>query len=602
MSILGIISQAKLLIIQQNPSYKTDPKLKMELNEILNFMSATGQIFRCCGAVGLCYYSLIAASLIVYCLPNLVPALRVFDYLNKNRSISLLVEPEMERKRISSKIDRILQSVIESNINLTKMVKYKLNGESLHHRHNDKASNPMYQSENKSEQLTPGYDEYHLKLLNQRDDQRNSLQHKGSLSLSREYSRSDLSRSNSSKSLIAIENTNNKFIPIATNLFLTNLRDQLTYLIQLKSQEHKIWPINGPFNTEWANEIRKLGLLYVLGYSISTWLFAQSVSYFGVDSSLRLIESSEFGSNFRNITFMDRLASANMCFICFFCAVMSSGPTLVLFINILNMMRHFNLIQSKISRLSHKLLCLRRESSELNHFEHFRNQQFEFIKRDLYFECDKSGIELYICYRIFRDETKTCMKVAECAVSQVALFLILTIIPTLPFFSYVVTGNAAIMATIMFALFFVADLSLLVCGAIHAYCVKYSRRMWYFIAYAEKYNVDSLALWQLNQPKGRQKNLNDLKTCYRLNETIDSGDILYFNPDYDYHSHNFITYHTMYLWRQLAIHEELAQEHFVCKLFGSFEVNYRSIIKYNYWIVSTALIIMSGTLRGNLVR
>lgn len=75
-----------------------------------------------------------------------------------------------------------------------------------------------------------------------------------------------------------------------------------------------------------------------------------------------------------------------------------------------------------------------------------------------------SAIEMCICYRIFRDEMKTSMKVAELTLSQIVSLVILIAILTSPLTSYISKGNAIIFGAVLLSIFWLVNkTSLLVC-------------------------------------------------------------------------------------------------------------------------------------------
>lgn len=596
-SILGIILQAKLLIVTQNLARDVDnPEIKIEMIKILDLMLLTGQLFRGCGAIALCYNSIIAAGFIVYCLPNVIQALRVFDYSKESGSVAFFMEPDKETERTGLKIDKILNNIIESNMNLTKVVINKLDED--HYLGNNELPTEKadcFSLAKKREKLDDSNgEEFFLKLIDHQNAS-SQIKQRGSLAFSKEQN--DSTHSKNIKPFIKDHSRNkiSNFGSIAATIFLVSLQDQLEYLIKLKHNKRRIWPSNR--NANWAKTIKLLGTLLNLVWLISMWLFSQFVSYLGVISSFEFIKSSGFGANYQRVTLMDRLMGSNVFLVGYFSVLMSCKPCRILFVTFLDMIEHFYFIKSKIGELNYKLYCLRSESNLIDHNRlYITMKEYELTKKVLYQECDKSVVELYICYRIFKDELKSGMRLAQGVLSQTVSFNLIVVGPTLPFMSFILIGNAGLVAIAVTILIFIAESTLTVCGAIHAYCLKYSRRIWSFIAFAEGYNLDTFNhISHFNQ-------LKIFRKLYPINPSIfhnignNKSNKYDFEPDFDYHSQSFITYHTMFLWRQLATHEALIHDHSIVKLYGFLEVDYRSIIKYNYWIFSVILLVLSGTL------
>lgn len=545
-SLIGIVLQARLLAIQEheqqhqcNLSDETKQELHTEIIEILDLMLLTGQLFRAGGAIGICYNSIFAAANIVYCLPSVVTGLQVFEHVSGNGSVASLTGPEAESKRLSSRVNKILQDVIESNMNLLSIIIKRIDG---------------------------------LMELNQIESLDETKPSKGA-----EFSPGG-----------------NKFRTVAASEFLADLQHQLHHLIRLKSQKHKIWTINR--KTSPAAGIETLATRFDLAFVATVWTFAQFVVYYAVRLSFDDIRSFEFGGRYQNITAMDCFSVINIYLSTYFCPTNACSSFKALLINIMEMLEQFNPIRTKLTELRtilHQML-------QLDQNKHETKREYKLVKKDTYYECDKSAIELYVCYRIFRNEMQNSMKVAENILSQIVSMIIIIMIPTLPFSGYILKGNAIIFSTVMLFLICVANSSLLACGAINAYCLKHLKKMWYFIAFTERYNLDTFRSSQLaNRPKFLKKRPKNFYYNFNYDFEYQLHGLDNCNFDFEYHLHGLATYHTMFLWRQLAREEELVQDHFVCKLFGIYEVNFRNIIKYNYWIVSITLVMLSGTLMKN---
>lgn len=554
-AINGVILHIRLFLIQQNLIVDSkNRELQIELIEILDLMLITGQIFRACGPVGIAFSSIIAAAVLVYCLPNLISQFNVFDHYRNNRPLDYLIAPEVECERISSRIDKILENIIESNLNIKALVLGQYEGELV---------------ENK------------LKNYNYR----------------RKYSILDLSNELQviSQAMIYKINRcslklkqNNNHCSVARILFLANLQEQLRYLTRLKSEKERIWPTNR--NPQWAETIKLIWRIGHMTWSIVVWLFGAFITSTAIESSFNSLEKSELGAKYQRITFLDRLVASNLHMLSYGCILMAVVPISVLSICLIDIFKHFLFLRDKVDELGYKLNKLYKSRDRL-HSRYSVVENFDHTKRDLHLECDKSAIELYICYVIFRYELKDCIGVAERAATQIVLFMVLIIVPIFPFMKLIMAGgDSVILLTIFVASLLVAvDYTLVMCAAVYAYCMKHTKKIWYFIAYAERYNMEAyypLRSFKINDDRKFQDNSTD--------NFFDKDKTAIQNLDFDYHLHSFLTFHTLFLWRRLAMNEEIVPNNFICKLFGTFEVSYGSILKYNYWIVSIALVILTN--------
>lgn len=574
-SLYGVFLQTKLFLLQRKLVADKDPSSISELTKVLDLMLFTGQIFRACGTVGISYGSIIAAAITIYCLPNVIPELKLFEYHKGNRCITYLIEPEEENIRADLRIDNFLQKVIESNINITTIVLGKLEECDLYFYFSKVCSLGR-----QFDKLDGKIDENYLQMFKNQYEQ--TSKQVGSLKVLRKRNESDnnIRYSRFTHSLISGEHQSVGHFSIAKLRFIASHRDQLQCLIRLKFRKNKIWPSSR--NPQWADEM-KLAWRLAFGFGVVIlWSFAELVSYFGVKASFNLIQLSQFGPEYQRITLVDRIVSFNIYFISYFCVLMSLTPSLTLFVSFIDIFKQFNLVESKVNQFRFSLGELDNSNNKHDLKNNLVIEKFNPTKRDLHFECDKSAIELYICYLMFRDELRASLDIAQKAATQTVSFVVIVTIPMLPFIGYILKEDTGVLFTMIIGFFLIVDAGLIVCAMVNSYCQRLSRKIWNLIAYAERYNLDAYNLSLLFRSNG--------KMLLKLDDTI------LYNFDYEYHLHGFMTYHTMFLWRRLAVHDESISNHFICKLFGIFKVNYSSIIKYNYWFVSIALIILGTNL------
>lgn len=576
-SLFGLVLQAKLFFLQQKLMIDKNPKLRFELKKVLDLMLVThSQLFRACGPVGVAYYLIMIAGTIAYCLPNVIPELKLFDYLSENRSLAYLVEPEVESERASSRIDKYIQDVMESNVNVTAIALSKLNEGDLYN-----CSRTVRSFGRRFDELDGKNDDNYFQSI--RSQCIEIREQGGSLRTPKRVIVRETVQPRLAGSLIIKDRDENQH-SIAKMLFLVNLRDQMQCLIRLGCRKEKIWPSGR--NSNWAVQTKRMWKATYVAVFVIFWTFAQMVTFVGVSISLSSIESYSFDAEYRTITSMDRLSGSNVHIISYFCALFAATPLLVLFVNISEIFRQFSSVESKVNQFSYKLRkldCSRNRSL----FKYRKFREFHHMKRHLYFECDTSALELYISYMIFRGEMRANLKPAQLAATQNVTFILIVLVPMLAFIKYILLGETFIVATCMIVVLFSIDFGLLLCGAVHAHCFKYSRRIWALIAYAERYNLETFNMLHTFP--------SDFDIEYQNNADFDMKKVIPNNFDYEYHLHGLLTFHTLSLWRRLAMHEELVPDHFICKLFGKFKVNYHAILRYNYWIISSVLVILNAS-------
>lgn len=551
-SISGVFLHVKLFMMQKS-NFKENQELREEFFKVLELMLIYGQIFRGCGTSGICYNSIIAAAQLVYCLPNVIPQLNIFDYYRDSRSLTYLMAPEAECERVSFRIDRVLDNIIASNLNTTDLI-----------------IGQPYRN------LT----EIRCEIPNC---------HCGYSGFLREGSKYIKGQVKQDVTMNHLKNTKqNNLRSVAKEIFLANLQDQLKHLVKLKSKKKTIWPTNRC--PQWAETMRYYWRIAHMVFFVGSWSFGVIVTYFGIISSFSLIKSLQFGEKYQEITLSDRLMGSNLYLITYLCIMMAVNPASVLFVNIVDIFKQLIFLRDKANRLSYEVYKLF-SSRERLFPSNFIGGKFNDTNRDLSFELDKSAVELYICYIIFRSEMKACVKVVERALTQVASFIVIVVSIQTPFMKDIksVQNTGVLLAILLIGLLCLVDTILVLCAAVNEYCIKHSRKIWSFIAFVERYNLEVFYSTQPLKTGVYQEPKYGLNTLQIKNRSTST------DFDFEYHLNSSITYHTMLLWRKLVMDQKFVQGSFICKLFGTFQVDYGNILKYNYWILSLIIFIMSGT-------
>lgn len=573
-SAIGLILQVRLVTLQQRIILDDNPDLQLKLRETLDLMLITGQLFRDCGAMGIGYYSLVVAAVLVYFIPSINPELKLFDYFRENRPLAYLMDPEGESKRARLIIDKYLQKIIRSNASAAAIAVGELN------------EGDLYEYFKKAcvlgrefDELDKEIDDNYFQLIEGEYTETHECRKRKLRSIEQCISRHMKVDTTLSKSTLSSRvHSSNDNHSIAKIKFLTAIRDQLQYLVRLKSNKRKIWM---PYrNLTWATWVRKKYRIVGPVSYIALWTFAMHVAYSSVTSSYIEIKSSHFDMEYREITLPDQLTGLNYLYLGYFVSTASIDSLLLLMLTFLNIHEQFNVVDFKVSQFSRKLsqlTCLRQKTRlkyPVSGIELYRT------KRDLYYECDTSALELYINYMIFEAEMKASIKKSQYVTDQFVSFLAISAGPILLYLRFVLLEKARDLTMVFILLFIWADLLLLISGYINSHCLKYTRRIWSLIAYAERYNLDAFNSRCLLRPE-----------IYNGFPEIEDG----INLDHEYHLNSFLTYHTMRLWRQLATHQDLAADYFSFKLFGILEITYSSILRYNFWTISVALIILNAS-------
>lgn len=185
---------------------------------------------------------------------------------------------------------------------------------------------------------------------------------------------------------------------------------------------------------------------------------------------------------------------------------------------------------------------------------------------------------------MLRKDIQSPIYLAQCIMSRIVILLVLSLLPAALFYSRMEATYLTAFLVSLFLIVMAVDSGFIVCAALNATCIRFSNLIWSLIGLIEEQtrvryckSKDGLPASKFNAPF-------DLK-CREFCQ----GETSSAKQEFEYSSHAIINNHTLLLWRRLVIFNEITAQHFVCKLFGCFEINYNGVLQLNHWILSAIL-------------
>lgn len=549
---------------KQNGDSSSKQEIKNELETMYKWMRIFGLIQRASGPVGVFYYSVAFSVLAIFFAANVFSRGQLFDYLRGNRLASYLENIEIESDRISCKIEMFLDDLISSNKIFTSVMKSSgINIASI--------DDPSYSQNNHS---------------NNGRFQSRSINRGATLLLS---------KSNKRNRAIHGSFRGDSYDTEAEINVIRALQRQVNFLIKLKQNKLRIWPPNR--NDIWATKIKKLWRTIYMQTFIIYWLIGQSCCFLGCKTALDAISKYKFfGKIGSHIYVSDHFICAETHFMVYWCVYFFIGPLTLVLTSIIDQLEHLSEMNSRMKSARKNLSRSKEWQGSVDPLIRSNYQLLQRAERDLMFECDKDSIELYISFHIFRDEIKANMLVLQSAANQIAAFTIIGLLPILIFIKDIPRNDFAALL-IMSSLLIASINTTIVIGAVlHSLCVRLSRQIWSYISLIEELNMYSFNKSQI------RKNISDGLGTFsgglfarHADDTtkLNSSSYIKRNIDFHYYSRSYVSPHSIMLWKRLVERQELIEEDFTCKLFGIFKIDFSGTVRFNYWLISLALIVFT---------
>lgn len=530
-------------------------KCLISFESLKNFMVTTGQAYRGIGTTGIFYYSILFLSLVFFHIRNLIPGKQVFDYFEHNNFIKFMRTPEIEVKRIYRQIDFHLKCITKSNIEFTR----KLMRESIMDEERDIGMPNIIVSGG-------------MKKLSYRA--KKVFDNTG-------YKPATHNNDHPDKEAKRVSYLSSK------DILLYSLSNQLRHLNELSVDKYKVWPPNR--NPIWAEDIKRFWITLDRNSAIFFWFVGQvcccSITY------LAYLSLSDFSGEYEKqeeFSFLDRFTCAEYSVYVYIGIDWFFMPLTVTVAAIRDQLLFIRIFPLKLLNICKQLKQIQSVNGDKEvRFENikFNNNSLSYLvqsKFELINEIDREALELYIGYRLFRDDVRSSLLLAQHSLNKNIFFIVTSLMITLTFYNGIRASHwTPFLVTILFIIM-TTNAALCMLAALHASCTHITWLVWNFVACVENYSLDQTLTNDLDHQKiGNLKSLNLSPNFLK-------------RIDFDYLINNPINPHTLLLWRRLLEHHELIAEQYTCKVFGLFKMDYNCILKFNYWLVSVSLFVLAN--------
>lgn len=513
-------------------------KASLKINKIQDLMLTIGQPHREISTSGIFFYSAQLYSCVIFYLICTCSRGKYMNYIRKDGFLSFLQDPAKEHENISIRLNSLIKNLIDSNINYTRII---FGFQTLKRPNKFKYSDQRY-GKKKS-------DEFNSHIL------------------ARERS-------------------------------MNTLTLQLKYLNQLKSNSSRIWPPNRACH--WAKHLKILWTTLFITTYIVTWIIFIVCTLVSINIAHKTLIKSSLNDSYAKFNLLDRLWSSDMILYCSYGPVWYLGPLSVAVIGVYDQFKYINSFESRslyiISRFQKLNLYLSRKNSVLSENKNptvaMDGLNSEKLIQDLKIECDNAAIEFYITYRLFRYDLQITLELIRKSLDLYVSVIILCLVTTFSFYDQV--PNEQLPVILFGSLAMVSGINgvFIFSAALHASSCRITNLIWSMITQAERCNIN----YYLDQSVDacapdpypnlgvsssmHAANRSDLKDCFS-------------NFDFEYHSRSLMNPHTVLLLRQiLSNHTYLARD-CVCRLYGSVALNFNGILRINFWLVSSVLLVLT---------
>lgn len=562
-------------IKEQSGNSEVSRRIEARSKWIEDLMISIGQVHRANGATAIFFYSILISNILTYRLSILLFE-DTFDFFTKNEFLLLLAKP-IEGKRIFiGRLNNCLDQMIKSNENFTKKI---INRVSI-----DETSRPKPASSDSFFDLN-SFSRRHILIV---PCSHTSYEMKFTSSIDRITGNFGISKKSNSdwddKESIDFEMLS------AEVELIEALHKQHEYLIKLKLNIDNVWPAFR--DTDFIDSLKRIGRFAYLIYGVLGWLSGQLITFAASNMAYSSLSSnSKYGQRF---TFLDRLQCAEyqifayfvmFAFIPDFCVYLTTN--IYLFLQLKRLQYKTNQFYGEIKRCedwqqASNNQCLK-EDGFISH---------EQTKRDLKFECDKSLIELYMNYSVFRKEVYSAVRTLGKPANQILVFVAIAILPVLAYFKYIPKAHRSSIVTVVLLNTMIINIPFLLSAFFNSACDRFVKHSWSIVAFLAGHNYELYLSSRRRVSTNilKKRNNDDSSGFYHSNISLRRG--IYMIPDYVYHSKSFITPHTAILWHSLIGSHKAVSDGFVSKIFGHFKINHGGVLRFNHYVVWISLVII----------
>lgn len=577
-SLISVILQCTYVYLQRSldRASKLEEKreVSLKISKIQSIILFIGSPYRETATSGIFYYSVHLYNFIIFHFVYTISKGKYLNYIQDDGLLSYLLNPTREKKIIWNRINELIKSLVDSNINFTRiMFKYQAK-----------------QSRRFNPELATYY---HLGMKGDQSRRRRSISGIGSTTCPRKISR---------------------------EWSISALTSQLGHLNNLKSNIDRIWPPNRV--SYWANYIRRTWIKhFILGY-VAIWftcLFCIIISLHFAHLSLT---KSSYDKNYAKFTLLDRLWAVDMLVYSSYGVSLFTGPLTIAIVGVYDQMmfvnsfeRRFCHIRSKIFKLQH--LCdrfkfLNKNGKLLNedegeiHKDSYNEQRIQ----DLMIKCDNAAIEFYISYRLFRDDLTNTLKFTQDALSLNASLVVTILLNTSFFYDRIPKDQIPVLSCGAIALLVTINGVFVPCARLHASCCRITTYILSLVSLVEHYNLSNYnsqdepivmrnglaensitnsSISNINKPQI----LMDYPKGDNDNNYSDYAHDEYSTFNFEYYSHSFISPHTTFLLRKIASNHAYMAKKCVVRLYGIVAIDHRGILKINFWLISSVVLVLT---------
>lgn len=536
---------------------------------IEDLMLATGHIHRTTSGIGIFAYALYFLSNCCLYMTRFVHSFDFLTYLNQNRLILFLRDPDKETFEISVRFNECLRVLIESNVNFTRMLVNKCTDE----------------SSVEDEDFTELESNFHKSFAEVKSGNTSIISPMSEFITF--ISKRRFPESWAQQESFDVEDS------MARSHVTSSLIRQRDFLIQLafKKTEDTIWPANRTLL--WLEKSKLFWKITYFSASLYGWVmgeFFTILSPYVVKASLM---NSNLDEKYREFTVLDRLASAEYCIFVYFAIDWYLVPFTVLILNMCDQLKAMESINIKVRQLVRKIVKLERQREfyldnlKANSTNTISHEKFEQDKYELELECDKEALELYISYQLFRFEAKSSIGSSRFAIAKNLSFFLLTMITSITYCGNSTQGRHYVHAVLILTLIIV-NVSFCSYAVIKARYKLLSKVACLIVGLDENYNQFQYLTSVKNVDEDHACELSNVTSSLIANSR-DKNNMTPGRVDFIYFSNGALSPHTKFLWRRLIENQDAVIDSFKCKFYGILEVDYGNILKFNYWAISCLL-------------
>lgn len=524
-----------------------------------NLMYIVGQIYRGTATSGIFFYSLVLASSLTFSVIKALSFGKISEFYENNSFIDYLKNPVEQNEKISSRIEDLVQRIINSNLNFTRALmnqclqqiaqkRYKLSLDGLDH----------------NIDLVPKRHQVTISTNNA------SLPSKGN------QNNSKLSAKFPYSSL-----PNQSWV--AKDRVIFGMERQFEYLNNLSRIKRETWPDNR--NQKWEQQLKQLWRTMYFVLTPIVWFFGEVCIITASYLAFEALKYSRISKNFSEISFLDRLWSADYCIYAFFGSETFTAPFMILVLGILDQTKCLASLKPKFDKICEK----KRKLEQLHNWNETKSKLSK-AEKELIIECDKDALNLFICYQLFQDDVGSIIELAQKALSLYVTFTFISLVPTFAYHKNIPPQHLPIFLLISISLVITINLTFCLCATLNASCKRTIKMAWSLVGIAEGYNHRWYTQLSEKVPKTRYVNFSDLRSSYfcgndafNVNSTI----------DFEYYCNSFITPHTVLLWRRMIDKQDMLNEKFTFRLYNKINIDFAGILRLNYWMVSLLLFVLT---------